>query len=269
EQGRYQFEVPMPAVQTTGQSHYEIFVDGDLYEEGAVERTPQQKITPSGYVDTKMGTAHSRWMIAPGPWMPFSMVKLSPDNQNKGWQAGYDPIFESIHGFSHIHEWTLSGLLTMPVTGPLVTQPGDQNKPDEGYRSRIDKNSEEASLGLYKVNLTDYGIRAELTSTTRCGFQRYTFPQGETARVMLDMYFPSEYDFLLDEVKIEKVSDHRIEGFSKQRTPNTWAGGITQEYTIHFVVEFNRPVKRTGVWTDKGISDDSVLQVKNARDAGM
>jgi putative alpha-1,2-mannosidase len=47
-------------------------------------------------------------MIAPGPWMPFSMVKLSPDNQNGGWQAGYDPIFETVGGFSHIHEWTMA-----------------------------------------------------------------------------------------------------------------------------------------------------------------
>ncbi|PWD97857.1 GH92 family glycosyl hydrolase [Marinilabilia rubra] len=269
EAGRYQFEVPMPAVEDDKQSHYEIFVDGNLYEEGMVERSPQHKISPSGYVDTKMGTAHSRWMIAPGPWMPFSMVKLSPDNQNKGWQAGYDPIFESIHGFSHIHEWTLSGLLSMPVTGPLVTQPGDQDKPDEGFRSRIDKNSEEAPLGLYKVHLTDYDIWAEVTSTTRCGFQRYTYPKGEKARVMLDLYFPSEYDFLLDEVKIEKVSDHRIEGYSKQRTPNTWAGGITQEYAIHFVAEFNQPIAKTGVWTDQGVSDDSFLEAKKPKDAGM
>ncbi|WP_462317949.1 GH92 family glycosyl hydrolase, partial [Marinilabilia sp.] len=269
ESGRYQFEVPMPAVEDAKQSHYEIFVDGKLYKEGMVKRSPQHKISPSGYVDTKMGTAHSRWMIAPGPWMPFSMVKLSPDNQNKGWQAGYDPIFESIHGFSHIHEWTLSGLLSMPVTGPLVTQPGDQDKPDEGYRSRIDKSSEEAPLGLYKVHLTDYDIWAEVTSTTRCGFQRYTFPEGKTARVMLDMYFPSEYDFLLDEVKLEKVSDYRIEGFSKQRTPNTWAGGITQEYTIHFVAEFNQPIAKTGVWTDQGVSDDFFLEAKTPKDAGM
>ncbi len=106
-------------------------------EKGQVQRKPYKLITPAEYADTKMGTAHSRWMIAPGPWMPFSMVKLSPDNQNAGWQAGYDPIFESIGGFSHIHEWTMAGLLLMPTNGPLKTQVGDQRHPDEGYRSRI------------------------------------------------------------------------------------------------------------------------------------
>ena len=72
--------------------------------------------TPAGYVNTMMGAGHSRWMIAPGPWMPFGMVKLSPDNQNSGWQAGYDPTIESIGTFSHIHEWTMTGLGTFPVT---------------------------------------------------------------------------------------------------------------------------------------------------------
>jgi hypothetical protein len=147
ETGRYTFEAPMPAVSSAKKSEYEIWVDGTKIESGKVTRKPQQITTPADYVETKIGSAHSRWMIAPGPWMPFSMVKLSPDNQNKGWQSGYDPIFESIGGFSHIHEWTMAGLLTMPTNGTLQTEVGDQKHPDSGYRSRINKETEEAPLG--------------------------------------------------------------------------------------------------------------------------
>ena len=270
ETGRYVFEAPMPAVQKEIESNYSILIDGKLVRTGNVLRTPETQITPAGYVNTMMGTAHSRWMIAPGPWMPFSMVKLSPDNQNAGWQAGYDPIFESIGGFSHIHEWTLSGLLTMPVTGSLITEIGDQTEPRKGFRSCIDKSTEEAPLGYYRVHLTDYDIWAELTASTRCGFQRYTFPKGETARVLLDLHFPSEYDFLLDEVELKQVDEYRIEGYSKQRTPNTWSGGITQEYTIHFVAEFDQPISNVGVWTENGTQENKTqLAVKNAQNAGM
>ncbi len=81
------------------------------------------------------------------------MVKLSPDNQNDGWQAGYDPTFESIGCFSHIHEWTIAGLGCMPTNGPLQTQVGDEKDVDSGYRSRIDKSTEEAPIGYYKVDL--------------------------------------------------------------------------------------------------------------------
>ena len=57
---------------------------------------------------------------------------MSPDNQNTGWQAGYQPSFENIGCFSHIHEWTLGGLGIMAANGELKTRVGDEQKPDEG-----------------------------------------------------------------------------------------------------------------------------------------
>ena len=93
--GRYELEAPMPAVNEKTQSSYRILADGKLLYKGKVERNNQPIQTPAHYVDTRIGTAHSRWTIAPGPWMPFSMVKISPDNQNKGWQASYTTTFQS------------------------------------------------------------------------------------------------------------------------------------------------------------------------------
>ncbi len=270
EQGRYVFEAPMPAATSKKIGSYEILVDGRKIQKGKIERSQKFLVTAADYVDTKMGTAHSRWMIAPGPWMPFSMVKLSPDNQNGGWQAGYDPIFETIGGFSHIHEWTMAGLSVMPTNGKLITKVGDEKKPDEGYRSRINKETEEAPIGYYKAELTDYNITAELTATTRCGFQRYTFPKDSSgSRILIDLQNPSEYRYNLEKVYIKKVSQNRIEGFSKQISPNTWSGGISQEYIVHFVVEFDQPIKKFGVWTESGVNEDTdVLQTGRIADAG-
>lgn len=64
----------------------------------------------------------------------------------------------------------------MAANGELKTRVGDEQKPDEGYRSRIDKRTERADIGYYSADLTDYGIKAEVTATTRCGFERFTFP---------------------------------------------------------------------------------------------
>ncbi len=270
EIGRYVFEAPMPAVSSPVKSKYEIWIDGVKIQSGEVERSPQKLITPAEYADTKMGTAHSRWMIAPGPWMPFSMVKLSPDNQNAGWQAGYDPIFENIGGFSHIHEWTMAGLLLMPTNGELKTEVGDEKDPDSGYRSRMNKETEEAPIGYYKAELTDYGILAELTSTTRCGFQRYTFPKDKKgSRVLIDLQNPAEYGYQLEGVYIEKINQNRIEGYSKQISPNTWSGGISQEYIVHFVIEFDQPIKNFGVWTENGVQENvNFLKTNEVADAG-
>jgi hypothetical protein len=91
-----------------------------------LKKTP--KVTPADYVDLFKGTAHSRWMIAPGPWMPFGMVKISPDNQNDGWLGGYEYTNEYIDCFSHIHEWTMGGLGMMPTIGELRNKPGLDGK---------------------------------------------------------------------------------------------------------------------------------------------
>ena len=58
-------------------------------------------------------------MLFPRPALPFGMVKLSPDNRRWGWGAGYKYEIGTILGFSHIHSWTMSGLLSVSTTGPL------------------------------------------------------------------------------------------------------------------------------------------------------
>jgi len=269
EKGSYNLEALMHEVKLKKISEYEIWADQKLLQKGRIIRDHKNLIRPSDYVNTLMGTAHSRWMIAPGPWMPFSMVKLSPDNQNGGWQAGYDPTFESISTFSHIHEWTMTGLGIFPTVGKLQTTVGDQNDPESGYRSRIDKNSEKASIGHYKVDLTDNNITAELTSTTRAGFQRYTFHEGKKGRVMIDLTIPAEYAYQILETEIKKVSDFRIEGYSHQISPNTWAGGIDQEYIVHFVIEFDQPIQFYGSWINDHIHNDQNLKTQNPKQTGM
>ncbi|MCP4311563.1 MAG: hypothetical protein GY790_09905 [Bacteroidetes bacterium] len=266
EEGEYVFEAPMPSVESARMSSYEIQLDGGTIEEGKVLRSPQSLQTAGDYVDTRMGTGHSRWMIAPGPWMPFGMVKLSPDNQNRGWQAGYEPSIENIGTFSHIHEWTMGGLGIMPSGGELETIMGTEDLPDEGYRSRIDKDTETAPLGHYEVLLTDYNIKAELTSTTRCGFQRYTYSEEEQSRIMIDLKIPAEYPYRIDAAEIQKIGKYRVEGSCVQRA---WAwGAMRQDYKVHFVVEFDRPITKFGVWENDKVYYLDTLVCPRANDLG-
>lgn len=268
--GNYVFEAPMPAVTAPTQSHYKILENGIVIEEGIVDRSKQKLQTLADYVDTRIGTAHSRWMIAPGPWMPFGMVKMSPDNQNPGWQAGYDPIYESVGTFSHIHEWTMAGLGIFATNGKLKTNIGDELKPGSGYRSQIDKKTEEAPIGYYKVQLADYNIKAEVTATTRCSFERFTFPKyRDSSRVLIDLHIPAEYDYQLKEIKLKKVSDHRIEGFAHQYSAGIWSNDADQDYVIHFVVEFDQPIKRLGGWINKAIGYGDTFEAKDIKDAGL
>ena len=269
EKGNYDFEALMPAVTTDKRSNYRILENGKVIEKGTVQRSPQKLQTPADYVDTRIGTGHSRWMIAPGPWMPFSMVKMSPDNQNAGWQAGYQPTFESVGTFSHIHEWTMAGLGIFASNGPLKTKVGDEHNPESGYRSRIDKETEEAPIGYYKVQLADYDIKAEVTATTRCGFERFTFPANrDSSRVLVDLHIPAEYDYQLKEVEVKKVSEYRIEGMAHEFSPGVWSHDADQDYTLHFVIEFDKPIKRMGSWINDSVHYEDMLSAKDIKNAG-
>ncbi|MCC5929011.1 MAG: GH92 family glycosyl hydrolase [Cyclobacteriaceae bacterium] len=269
EEGRYQFEVPMPSVEKNTISNYEVRLGSEIVEKGKVSRNKMERQTFADYVDTRIGSGHSRWMIAPGPWMPFSMVKISPDNQDSGWQAGYQPSFESIGTFSHIHEWTMAGLGIFASNGELKTKTGNELDPSSGYRSTIDKNTEEAPIGYYKAHLLDYDIKAELTATTRCALTRFTFPDNrDSARILVDLQIPAEYDYILKEAYIKKTNDNRIEGYAHQYSQNVWSKDADQDYTLHFVLEFDRPIKRMGYWINGEVSYGDVLSEKDVDDAG-
>jgi len=230
-----------------------------------VSQPPASEPELVDYVDPLLGTSDSRWMLYPGPSAPFGMVKLSPDNQNQGWKAGYEYNIESIAGFSHLHSWTMGGLLTMPATGEILIAPGDEKDPDGGYRSRIHHETEEASPGYYAVTLDDYAIRAELTSTTRAGFQRYTYPKSQNARILVDLHIPTEYGFTLLDAKIEKVSQTEIVGHSKQRSGR---GASYQEFILHFVARTDKPFTSMDGWIGDSLHED-VEMVSGQGDVGV
>lgn len=230
------------------------------------ESFAQQK-QPVDYVDPLMGTSESRWMLTPGPTLPFGMVQLSPDNQAQNWKAGYEYTIGSIFGFSHIHAWTMAGLSVMPTNGilnPYIYPNADapiSTGRTAGHRSRIDKTTEEAEPGYYSVNLVDFNIKAELTSTTRCGFFRFTFPETNEGHVLFNLLFPQEYKTEILDAKITRVSDTEIEGYSQQ----TSAG--FNDYTVHFVARFNKPFKAFGGWVEKNIREN-ISEIEGKGDVG-
>ena len=214
----------------------------------------QAQKQPVDYADPLLGTSESRWMLNPGATLPFGMVQLSPDNQGDVWKSGYEYSLNNIGGFSHIHSWTMVGLSVMPTVGLLSTYRGAADAPTtgwtSGYRSRFEKKTEVAKPGYYGVTLLNGNIRTELTSTTRAGFFRFTYPEAhEEAHILLDLDIPGEAKTDILDAKITRVSDREIEGYSHQK----WSWN---EYTVHFVVRFDRPIKSFGGWNGSKVQKD-------------
>jgi putative alpha-1,2-mannosidase len=210
-------------------------------------RLAAQSDNPVDHVNPFIGTDFFGHTF-PGPSLPFAMVHLSPDVNDQGWTyaAGYVYSEGSIMGFSHTH-WSGVGMvnggdiLLMPTGGDkLQTIPGSLENPDEGYRSRFDHADEIASPGYYSVLLKDYNIRAELTSTKRAGFHRYTFPKSENSRIILDIGHQIGNNSSRDFSELKILNNNTIEGV-KCSGPGK----------VFFVAEFSKPFLYYGTFDNE------------------
>ena len=222
-----------------------------------------QSNDPVDFVDPFIGTDFFGHTF-PGASLPNALVHLSPDIHTEGWTyaAGYIYQESSIMGFSHTH-WSGVGMvnggeiLLMPtVNNKLQIAPGSLKDPDTGYRSRFDHADESASPGYYSVLLKDYNVLAELTSTQRAGFHRYTFPKTNNARIILDVGHQIG-DMTQGEMSSLKIiNNNRIEG--------TKGAGLGK---VYFVAEFSKPFVYYGTFDASyktPESDGSIFPYKNA-----
>ena len=175
---------------------------------------------PVQYVEPRIGTAHCRYFhFAPGA-LPFGMAKPGPSTNghlgNKdGWEAtGYDYRDTSIEGFPCVHEFQVGGITLMPTTGTLITVPGrPTDKERRGYRSRFSHDDEVATAGYYAVLLQDYGIRAEMTATTRVAYQRYTYPASEESHLLFNIGSRMGESGAVKDAEVRLNDDGTIEGY--------------------------------------------------------
>jgi hypothetical protein len=188
------------------------------------------------YVDPFIGTG-GHGHTFPGATLPFGMVQLSPDTRLSGWDgcSGYHYSDHIIYGFSHTH---LSGsgisdygdILLMPMSDQPSLDALVDGQTDKGYASPFNHRNEKASPGYYSVILDDGDIKAELTSTNRVGFHRYTYPKDSRPNIILDL---SHRDTVLDSF-LRIIDSSHVEGY---RRSSGWA----KDQIVYFVAEFSQP----------------------------
>ena len=207
---------------------------------GAPDR-PVSEVDYTQYVNPFIGTDFTG-NTYPGAQVPFGMVQLSPDNGLPGWDriAGYFYPDSTIAGFSHTHlSGTGAGDL-YDISFMPVTLPYSEAEAPLGIHSKFSHERESAYAGYYQVMLDDYGIRVELTATERCGVQRYTFPQAESA-VFLNLAKAMNWD-VTEDSHIEAVDSVTVRGY---RFSDGWARG----QKIYFYTRFSRPFDKMSVDT--------------------
>ncbi|MFD6285599.1 GH92 family glycosyl hydrolase [Streptomyces sp. NPDC060205] len=209
---------------------------GALAPVPAAAQAPAAGAQPTSLVNPFIGTQNFGNTF-PGASAPFGMVQVSPDT---GGQGGYDYQQDKIHGFSQTH---LSGvgcsvmgeLPIMPTTGAV-----DSVDPNS-YRSTFSHDDEDAEPGYYRVGLKSYDIDAELTATSRTGWQRYTFPSTDRANVLFNTGRANQKVYSSE---VHVVGDRTVEG--RVEAGNFCAG--KDKHTVYFTATFDRPFTAHGAW---------------------
>ena len=195
----------------------------------------------TSYVNTFVGT-DGFGNCYPGAQVPFGGIQISPDTDFDFYDAaaGYKYAHNTLLGFSLTH---LSGtgipdlgdFLIMPGTGTFKHERGSKDAPENGYRCRYSHERESASPGYYEVTLLDYDVHAEMTAGLRSGILRFTYPQTDSAWVMID----------LDHTLYQKCawSDIRLSPDGMQVCGSKVVKGWSPERYVYFVAAFDRKIE--------------------------
>ena len=173
-----------------------------------------------------------------GANVPNGMIQVGPQNIHKGWDwcSGYHYSDSIVIGFTHTH---LSGtgcadlgdILLMPYTGDVRTSRGSQEDISGSCSSYYSHDNETVRPGYYSLTM-DNGIGVELTATERVALHRYTYPAGQTPRLLINLH-EGNGDTAY-ETSLTKVDDYTIEGY---RFSSGWS-----RHKVYFCLRTEQPI---------------------------
>ncbi len=215
------------------------------------------------YVDPVIGTG-GHGHVFMGANVPFGAVQLGPTQMSKGWDwsSGYHASDSLLIGFAHTHlsgtgAGDLGDILVMPTTGAVKLVRGTPQDSRSGYGSRFAHADEIARPGYYAVTLKRYAIRAELTTTERVGFHRYTFPASTDAHILIDLQEGINWDMSTD-TYLEKVNDTTLVGYR-------FSSGMADRQRIYFAAVFSRPIRQMAIYDDQTLVAGTKAQGVNLK----
>lgn len=195
----------------------------------------RQQIRYTDYVNPFLGTAtlwdsidlgykptRRTWgaEVFPGSSLPNAMVQVSPVTLFRSG-SGYQYEDTVIYAFTHTNKghWNLCHIPILPATGNFTA---------DDYCSTYSHNNESAHPGYYQVFLQRYGINAEMTSTLRCAYHRFTFEAGKDKKLILDLSTSNE-----------RIKDWQI----TQESENVFSGFQENSEKMYFYAVSNHVIK--------------------------
>ncbi|MEU8951293.1 lectin [Streptomyces sp. NPDC048489] len=208
--------------------------------------------SPATVVNPFIGTSNQADDF-PGADVPFGMVQWSPDTPSRPSGGGYEYNDSSITGFSLTH-----------IAGPGCGAAGDipvlptVGAVNTGATDAFSHANESASAGSYKVALNNQ-VTTELTTTTRSGMARFTFPASSQANLIFKLTGSQNG---ASSTQFTKVSSTEVSG---QVTSGHFCGA-GNTYSVYFDMVFDQPFTSQGASVAKSTAtpEKSGTASKNA-----
>lgn len=246
-------------------------VVSDLPNEEGFEPYPWPEEALTELVDPLIGTGGTGYKVGsmnPGPALPFGMIKPGPDTGIGPVQISYmnctGYYYEQTHlwGFSHSR---LNGM-GVPDYGAVQVTPtlgmSAAKAVIGGARSLFDHAEEEASPGYYAATLSEPGVRAELTTSTRAARHRYSFdePSAEATLVFNLGYNPAGATSTASELDIDAAAGTIRGMMTVNGSYSSRFGGLP----TYFAARVSPPIASYGAWNDEGELIDASASMTGA-----
>ncbi|GLS25171.1 alpha-1 2-mannosidase [Marinibactrum halimedae] len=202
------------------------------------------------YVNPLMGT-DSKFSLSNGntypaiatPWgMNFWTPMTAP--MGDGWTYKYDD--EKIRGIKQTHQpspWLndYGAFSLMAVTGELQFK-------EEKRASWFSHKAEVSRPDYYKVYLADYDVTAEVAPTERAAHFQFTFPETDSAYLILDAFDKGSMVKVLPEKR-------QIIGYARNNH-----GGVPDNFHNYFVAQFDKDFDLSHTWNDGWVLQENTLE---------
>ncbi len=198
---------------------------------GMVLGAGAQPGNPVDYVSTLVGT-DSKYELSTGNTypaiaLPWGMNFWSPQTgkMGSGWMYTYHA--DKIRGFKQTHQpspWMndYGQFSLMPLTGKPVFD-------EEERASWFSHKAEIAKPHYYRVYLADYDVTTEITPTERAAMFRFTFPESDSAHIIVDAFDKGSSIRIIPE-------EQKIVGYTTRNS-----GGVPDNFKNYFVIVFDKP----------------------------
>lgn len=210
-----------------------LFSVSPLVHSGEESCKPIEWVNPLIGTDTHFSLSNGN--VYPAIALPWGMNFWMPQTGKMGDGWGYTYETNQIRGFKQTHQpspWIndYGQFSIMPITGALKFN-------EEERQSWFSHKAETVKPHYYSVYLADYDVTTEITPTERAALFRFTFPQTDSAWVIIDAFDSGSYIKVIPE-------DNTVMGYNTKN-----AGGVPENFRNYFIVRFDTPFESSAVWS--------------------